>query len=116
MFFFGKDRDDSASDATPEPLPEGTRRVHVVFEGRVQGVGFRWTARSIATELGLTGWVRNEDDYNTVTMELQGPSDKIGEFFTGIVMAYKRYPIHYHIAEKEDIEPVPGEKGFGVLY
>lgn len=116
MFLFGKNKGDEMPSEPPEPLPEGTRRVHVVFEGRVQGVGFRWTARSVATDLGLTGWVRNEDDYNTVTMELQGPSERIGEFFTGIVMAYKHYPIHYHIAEKEDIEPIPGEKGFGVRY
>lgn len=116
MFLFGKKQTGSTPDPDPGPLPEGTRRVHVVFEGRVQGVGFRWNARAIALELGLTGWVRNEDDFNTVTMELQGPSDKIGEFFTGIVMAYKRYPIHYHIAEKEDIEPIAGEKGFGVRY
>ena len=116
MFLFGKKQEGKPAASSPEPLPEGTRRVHVVFEGRVQGVGFRWTARSVATELGLTGWVRNEDDYNTVTMELQGPSDKIGEFFTGLVMAYKRYPIHYHIAEKEDIDPIAGETGFGVRY
>lgn len=116
MFPFGKNKGNEAPSAAPGPLPEGTRRVHVVFEGRVQGVGFRWTARSVATELGLTGWVRNEDDYNTVTMELQGSSEKIGEFFTGIVMAYKRYPIHYHIAEKEDIDPIMGETGFGVRY
>ena len=116
MFLFGKNKGSNASSTPSEPLPEGTRRVHVVFEGRVQGVGFRWTARSVALELGLTGWVRNEDDGYTVTVELQGPSDKIGEFFTGIVMAYKHYPIHYHIAEKEDITPVQGETGFGVRY
>ena len=116
MFFFGRDKGTDAQPSAAEPLPEGTRRVHVVFEGRVQGVGFRWNARSVATELGLTGWVRNEDDGYTVTVELQGPSEKIGEFFTGLVMAYKRYPIHYHITEKEDIPPVAGETGFGVRY
>ena len=116
MFLFGRTKGTDTSDTAAGPLPEGTRRVRVVFEGRVQGVGFRWTARSVALELGLTGWVRNEDDGYTVTMELQGLSEKIAEFFTGIVMAYKHYPIHYHIAEKEDIEPVVGEKGFGVRY
>ncbi len=36
--------------------------VHVIFQGRVQGVGFRATAREIALELNLTGFVQNLDD------------------------------------------------------
>jgi acylphosphatase len=28
----------------------------------VQGVGFRWFVQKSATEIGLRGWVRNEDD------------------------------------------------------
>jgi len=28
----------------------------------VQGVGFRWFVEKNATELGLRGWARNEDD------------------------------------------------------
>jgi len=36
-----------------------TKRVHVVFSGRVQGVGFRFTAESEAASLGVVGWVRN---------------------------------------------------------
>ena len=37
-------------------------RKHVFVSGNVQGVGFRWAARSRAAELGLTGWVRNLPD------------------------------------------------------
>jgi acylphosphatase len=46
-------------------------RRRVRFQGRVQGVGFRATARSIAEEFAVTGWVRNEQD-GSVAMEVQG--------------------------------------------
>lgn len=45
-------------------------------EGRVQGVGFRMYVQQNAIELGITGWVRNMED-GSVTMELQGPEDKL---------------------------------------
>jgi acylphosphatase len=35
------------------------RAIHAVVEGLVQGVGFRLGAVSMATDLGLQGWVRN---------------------------------------------------------
>lgn len=37
-------------------------RKHYLFYGRVQGVGFRFTAYHKAVELGLTGWVCNLPD------------------------------------------------------
>lgn len=40
----------------------GAKRLHVFWSGRVQGVGFRYTADSVALELGLTGWVWNLPD------------------------------------------------------
>ena len=32
-------------------------RKRIVFHGRVQGVGFRYTAKYLAQSLELTGWV-----------------------------------------------------------
>jgi acylphosphatase len=37
-------------------------RVHVVIEGRVQGVFFRASTRDEARSRGLAGWVRNLPD------------------------------------------------------
>ncbi len=36
-----------------------TRRLRAIATGRVQGVNFRWHTRQRATQLGVTGWVRN---------------------------------------------------------
>ena len=44
--------------------------------GRVQGVGFRMYVQQQASELGVTGWIRNMED-GTVDMELQGTQEQI---------------------------------------
>lgn len=51
-------------------------RKHIIFYGRVQGVGFRWHATNFANSAGLTGWVQNLED-GTVEMEVQGIENKI---------------------------------------
>ncbi len=37
-------------------------RRRVFYSGRVQGVGFRFTARDLARQFPITGWVRNLPD------------------------------------------------------
>ena len=51
---------------------------HVIFIGRVQGVGFRYTAHRIAHRHQLTGFVRNLPD-GTVEMLAQGPDQDIDD-------------------------------------
>jgi acylphosphatase len=36
--------------------------VHIVIKGRVQGVCFRASAKDVADEMGVTGWVKNTED------------------------------------------------------
>ena len=40
----------------------GNKRLHIIVEGRVQGVYFRAFTRDQAVKLDLTGWVRNRPD------------------------------------------------------
>lgn len=46
-------------------------RMHYVFHGYVQGVGFRWRAAHSARQFGVTGWVQNQWD-GSVEMEAEG--------------------------------------------
>lgn len=54
-------------------------RKHMIFYGRVQGVGFRYHAYHSAQRLGATGWVRNLYD-GTVECEIQGTPEMINDF------------------------------------
>ncbi len=51
----------------------------VRITGRVQGVGFRWWARTRAQGLGVTGWVKNDVDERSVTVLAEGPADRLDE-------------------------------------
>jgi acylphosphatase len=47
-----------------------------IVRGRVQGVGFRWFVEREAKQLGLAGWVRNNED-STVECLASGPDDRL---------------------------------------
>jgi acylphosphatase len=46
-------------------------RVVVHYSGRVQGVGFRWTAANLAKDFAVAGYVQNLPD-GRVRLEAQG--------------------------------------------
>ena len=59
------------------------QRLTVRYEGRVQGVGFRYTTVSLAQELNLTGWVKNEFD-GSVSLVAEGAENQLMELLQGV--------------------------------
>jgi acylphosphatase len=75
-------------------------RKHILFYGRVQGVGFRYHATYKARLLGLTGWVRNLYD-GSVEMEVQGNPSRIDEL---LLYLQKRRFVRIERMDEEKIE------------
>jgi acylphosphatase len=59
---------------------DALERMEVRITGRVQGVGFRWWARTRADALGLTGWVMNDDEERSVSLVAEGPTHRLDLF------------------------------------
>ncbi len=89
-------------------------RVRLRIKGRVQGVFFRATARDVARKLGLTGFVKNLSDGNTVLAEAQGPTDKIQEFIKWCHQGPPAARVDEVIVER--ISPIEDEPSFEVRY
>lgn len=62
----------------------------VIFRGRVQGVGFRYTARRIAAGYDVTGFVRNLPD-GTVEMFVQGPAQEVDNCIEEVQESFAGY-------------------------
>jgi len=59
-------------------VTEVVKRLHVIVEGRVQGVGFRYFVQETAIELELKGWVRNRWD-GSVEVLVEGDPDVLNQ-------------------------------------
>ena len=58
-------------------------RALVYFKGRVQGVGFRFTCRSLATGFSVTGYVKNLAD-GRVELVAEGERPEVEAFLKAI--------------------------------
>jgi acylphosphatase len=56
-------------------------RAHVIFHGKVQGVFFRANTERKAIEIGVQGWIKNNQD-GSVEAIFEGVKDKINEIIT----------------------------------
>jgi acylphosphatase len=56
----------------------------VIFEGRVQGVGFRYTVMELARGFDVCGWVKNLPD-GSVELQAMGEAGELEAFIREIV-------------------------------
>lgn len=57
----------------------------VIFEGRVQGVGFRYTVKDLSRGFDLCGWVKNLPD-GSVELQVMGEADEVDAFIREIAV------------------------------
>ncbi len=84
---------------------EELERREVLYSGRVQGVGFRYTARSIARQFDVAGYVKNLPD-GGVELVLEGRPEEVRAMLRTIQSEMGRY-----IREVREI-PSPATGGF----
>ena len=83
---------------------ESSERRLIYFSGRVQGVGFRYTTRSIASRFAVTGYVRNLAD-GRVELNAEGTKAELHAFVAEI-----RQQLGSHIRdETSEVQPASGD-------
>ena len=85
--------------------------IQIFYEGRVQGVGFRYCVRQLACGFEVSGWVRNLPD-GRVELQACGDAEELAHF----VEAIRESELKSHI-RKEEVHPAPAfrARGFEIL-
>jgi len=80
-----------------------------LVRGRVQGVGFRWSAVAEGNRLGLGGWARDRAD-GRVEVHAQGDPAAVGELAAWL----RRGPLGAEVTSVDEVpaEPEPGLTAF----
>lgn len=86
-------------------------RYYIVVDGRVQGVGFRYYCQMNATNLNLTGWVRNMSN-GMVEIEVQGTEHTLAKFIS--LISKGNYFIKVTSVSKKEIPLIDSETKFKI--
>jgi acylphosphatase len=89
------------------------KTLQVFYEGRVQGVGFRYTARRVAAGYDVAGYVRNLPD-GRVELVASGDDEEVDGFLQGV----RESELAGHMATEEvgKIGKPAGLRGFEIRF
>ena len=85
----------------------------IYYEGRVQGVGFRYSVKSLATGYEVVGCVKNLLD-GRVELEVQGEAAEVDAFLAAILDSHLRRYITKFTCR--DVPSKAGRKGFEITH
>jgi len=86
----------------------------VFYSGRVQGVGFRYATKQLASGFDVSGWVRNLPDGRVELLAIAFDAEELEAFLTEL---QENSALANHIKETETHKvPAPADvKGFSIL-
>jgi len=80
------------------------KQLHLFYSGRVQGIGFRYTVRDIASGLKVCGWVKNLSDGRAEVLA-EAEEDALGNLLEQVNAHFSRYikevTVEWHPASGE---------------
>jgi acylphosphatase len=88
------------------------KATRVIYEGYVQGVGFRWTTKYIARGYDVSGWVRNLPD-GRVELQVSGEEEEVSAFLDAI--RESTLGGHINAERSSEIEIANPFKGFRIV-
>lgn len=87
-------------------------RQHLIFEGSVQNVGFRYEMTRLANLYGVSGWVMNRED-GSVEAQVQGDPQAIQTLIDAL---YAIRHVHITMLHRSSLGVVPEETQFITRY
>jgi acylphosphatase len=83
----------------------------VYYSGRVQGVGFRYTAQRLASGYAVAGYVRNLPN-GDVELLAEGEADQVDAFLKAVADSMARHIARVTVHD----EPPGGRQGFNIVH
>ena len=75
-------------------------QAHIVYKGRVKGVGFRFTIERVALNFGITGWVKNTGDGNVEVVD-EAEQEEISNFLDTLRGYFMKHIVDEEISTAE---------------